>query len=126
MNLISERAALDVMKRHIDALNELDENSLAQTLHFPHYRLVGSKLDVWPEKKNYLADFHKRAGAKWAQSKWESIDVQESSSDKVHLIVQVVRLDDNDKVIAKFKSLWVITLKEQKWAAQFRSSFAAT
>ena len=126
MNLISERAALDVMKRHIDALNELDENSLAQTLHFPHYRLVGSKLDVWPEKKNYLADFHKRAGAKWAQSKWESIDVQKSGSDKVHLIVQVVRLDDNDKVIAKFKSLWVITLKEQKWAAQFRSSFAAT
>jgi len=126
MNLISERGALDVMKRHIDALNELDENSLAQTLHFPHYRLVGSKLDVWPEKKNYLADFHKRAGAKWAQSKWESIDVQKSSSDKVHLIVQVVRLDDNDKVIAKFKSLWVITLKEQKWAAQFRSSFAAT
>ncbi len=38
MNPVSERAALDVMKRHIDALNELDGNSLAQTLHFPHYR----------------------------------------------------------------------------------------
>ena len=52
MNLTSERAALDVMKRHIDALNALDENSLAETLHFPHYRLVGSKLHVWPEEKN--------------------------------------------------------------------------
>ena len=78
------------------------------------------------KKKKHLADFHKRAATKWAQSKWESIDIQESSSDKVHLIVQVVHFDDNDKVIAKFKSLWVITLKEQKWAAQFRSSFAAT
>ena len=87
MILTSERAALDVMKRHIEALNALDENSLAQTLHFPHYRLVGSKLDVWSEKENYLADFRKRAGEKWAQSKWESIDVQESSSDKVHLLV---------------------------------------
>ena len=125
MILTSERAALDVMKRHIEALNALDENSLAQTLHFPHYRLVGSKLDVWSEKEIYLADFRKRAGEKWAQSKWESIDVQESSSDKVHLLVQVVRFDNNDNVIAKFKSLWVITLQEQKWAAQFRSSFAA-
>ena len=35
----------------------------------------------------------------------------ESSSDKVHLLVQVVRFDDNENVIAKFKSLWVITLK---------------
>ena len=69
MILTSEQAALDVMKRHIEALNALDENSLAQTLHFPHYRLVGSKLDVWSEKENYLADFRKRAGEKWAQSK---------------------------------------------------------
>ena len=51
MNLTSERAALDVIKRHIDALNALDENSLAETQHFPHYRLVGSKLHVWPEKE---------------------------------------------------------------------------
>ena len=43
MNLTSERAALDVMKCHIDALNALDENCVAETLHFPHYRLVGSK-----------------------------------------------------------------------------------
>ena len=59
MNLISERGALDVMKRHIDALNELDENSLTQNLHFPHYHLVGSKLDVWPEKRTTLPIFTK-------------------------------------------------------------------
>ena len=59
MNLTSERAALDVMKRHIDALNALDENSLAETLHFPHYRLVGSKLHVWTEKRTTLPIFTK-------------------------------------------------------------------
>ena len=48
-----------------------------------------------------------------------------SSSEKVNLLVQVGRFDDNDNVITKFKSLWVITLKGKKWAAQFRSSFAA-
>ena len=34
MNLTSERAALDVMRRHIDALNALDENNLANPYTF--------------------------------------------------------------------------------------------
>ena len=121
----AEEAAIKVMERHITALNCLDEDRLAETLHFPHYRLVGSKLDSWRDKETYLTDFRKRAGENWAQSKWNSIEIQQSSSDKVHLSVQVVRFDDKNKIIAKFNSLWVITLKEQKWAAQFRSSFAA-
>ena len=121
----AEKAAIKVMERHITALNCLDKDRLAETLHFPHYRLVGSKLDSWRDKETYLTDFRKRAGENWAQSKWNSIEIQQSSSDKVHLLVQVVRFDDKNTIIAKFNSLWVITLKEQKWAAQFRSSFAA-
>ena len=50
--------------------------------------------------------------------------VQRSSNDKVHLLVEVIRLDNYDKVITSFESLWVITQQEQKWAALFRSSFA--
>ena len=123
MNLTSERAVLDVMKRHIDALNALDENSLGNpTLS----SLSSSRLKVmYGQKKELPCRFSQRAGNKWALSKWDTIDVQGSSSDKVHLLVQVVRFDDNENVIARFKSLWVITLKGEKWAAQFRSSFAA-
>ena len=118
-------SALNVMKHHLEALNALNESDLADTLHFPHYRLVGNKLDCWLSQDEYLSDFRNRAGKKWARTAWKSIIVQNESPDKVHLAVHVNRFDRDDILIADFESLWVITLKNGKWAAQFRSSFAA-
>ena len=37
------------------------------------------------------------------------LDVQRSSNDKVHLLVEVIRLDNYGEVITSFESLWVIT-----------------
>ena len=118
-------SALSVMKHHLRALNALNENDLTDTLHFPHYRLVGVTLDCWPSQDRYLADFRVRAGGNWARTAWHSITVQRASDDKVHLAVRINRFDADDRLIADFDSLWVITHKNGKWAAQFRSSFAA-
>ena len=126
MNEVAVKAAREVMNRHIESLNSLDEDSLAGTLHFPHYRLVGAKLDCWQSKETYLTDFRLRAGVNWARSVWKSIKVKQSSPDKVHLLAHIVRYDNNNKTIADFESLWVITAIEGKWAAQFRSSFASS
>ena len=117
-------SALNVMKHHLEALNALNESDLADTLHFPHYRLAGNKLDCWLSKDQYLSDFRRRAGENWARTAWKAITVQKESSDKVHLWVNINRFDKNETLIADFESLWVITLKKGKWAAQFRSSFA--
>ena len=126
MNEVAVKAARKVMNRHIEALNSLDEDGLASTLHFPHYRLVGAKLDCWQSKETYLIDFRVRAGDNWARSVWKSIKVEQSSQEKVHLLAHIVRYDNNNNTIAEFNSLWVITAIEGKWAAQFRSSFAST
>ena len=40
-------AAMRVMQAHIDGINARDQDAIAATLHFPHYRLVGSTLMVW-------------------------------------------------------------------------------
>lgn len=117
-------SALAVMERHLRALNAHQQDDLAETLHFPHYRLVGTTLDCWPSPDQYFADFRKRAGDKWARTAWQSIDIQHESADKVHLAVRINRFDIHDRLIADFDSLWVITFKNGKWAAQFRSSFA--
>ena len=119
-------SALAVMERHLYALNDLRENDLADTLHFPHFKLVGTTLDCWPSAETYLSDFRARAGDHWARTAWQTIDVQRESADKVHLVVQINRFDINDQLIANFDSLWVITFKDGKWAAQFRSSFATS
>ena len=117
-------SALRVMRHHLQALNALNEVDLADTLHFPHYRLVGNKLDCWLSKDQYLSDFRRRAGKNWVRTAWKSINVQKESSVKVHLWVNINRFDKNETLIADFESLWVITFKKGKWAAQFRSSFA--
>ena len=124
MTKVAENAAIEVMENHIHALNNLDEERLIKTLHFPHYRLASTRLTCWHTSERYLADFRERAGDRWASSKWNKLDVQRSSNEKVHLLVEVIRLDNYDEVITYFESLWVITQQEQKWAALFRSSFA--
>ena len=117
-------AARDVMANHLDALNRRDPTAVAATLHFPHYRLAGTKLTVWPTPDTYFADFRARAGDDWAYTRWRRIRVQAAAADKVHLDVEIDRFDVEDRLIAAFRSLWVISRIDGHWAAQFRSSFA--
>ncbi len=39
-------AAIDVLDRHIAGLNAGDAAALVQTLHFPHYRLAGGRMQI--------------------------------------------------------------------------------
>ena len=121
----SIQAALTVMQAHIDALNTFDETALAATLHFPHSRLSGAQLKTWESPDSYFADFRARAGADWFRSTFEDIRVVQASDDKVHLDAQINRYDGDAKIITTFRSLWIITLENGRWAAKFRSSFAS-
>ena len=116
--------ALEVMDKHIFALNERNILELAATLHFPHYRLVGNSLKVWETADRYFDDFKARAGENWAYTKLASITTISATANKVHLDVQVNRFDAQDQLIADFRSIWVISEIGGVWAAQLRSSLA--
>ncbi|MEM6308586.1 MAG: hypothetical protein AAF754_00945 [Pseudomonadota bacterium] len=118
------RAAFGVMQAHIQALCEQDETAMSETLHFPHYRLSGAELKVWPTAEHYFSDFRLRAGSNWRRSEFRDIQALRASGNKVHLDAEIVRFDDKDNVIVSFRSLWVITYEDGIWAAKFRSSFA--
>ena len=49
--------AMDVMAANIKALNARDEAAFAATLHFPHYRLSGGRMKIWPGPETYFSDF---------------------------------------------------------------------
>ena len=123
-NPAAANAALGVMSAHIAALNAGDETRLAQTLHFPHFRLSGTVLKTWDTPEPYFADFRARAGERWVRSAFEDIQVLQASDEKVHLDARIDRFDRNDTRITTFRSLWVITFENDRWAAKFRSSFA--
>lgn len=118
-------AAMAVLDEHIRALNARDEQALVATLHFPHYRLTGGRMKVWERSDNYFADFQARAGTDWHHSAWDFRNVISAGPDKVHLDVQFTRYRADGSVIGRFRSLWIVSRLEGRWAAHVRSSFAA-
>lgn len=115
-------AALDA---HFAALNAGDEAALAASLHFPHYRLTGAKMQVWERPDSYFADFRNRAGDDWHHSVWDFRRVIAAGPDKVHFDVQFTRYRADGSAIGRYRSMWVVTRRDGRWAAQLRSSFAA-
>ena len=120
----SVAAALEVLDRHFAALNAGDAAAVADTLHFPHYRLAGVRMQVWENPTNYLDDFRARAGEAWHHSAWNFRNIIAASEDKVHFDVQFTRYRADGSVLGSYRSLWVVTRINGRWAAQLRSSFA--
>ena len=118
-------AALEVLDRHLAALNRGDAAALAQTLHFPHYRLASGRMQVWTNPENYLQDFYARAGGEWKRSVWDFRNSIGCSRDKVHLDVQFSRYRADGSLLGRYRSIWVVTCIDRRWAAELRSSFAA-
>ncbi len=117
-------AALEVMNRHISALNDRHTLELATTLHFPHFRLVGTSLKVWELKTGRRQKIQISVRSNWAYTKLASITIISANANKVHLDVQINRFNAQDQLIADFRSIWVITEIGGVWAAQLRSSLA--
>ncbi|MGB7184632.1 MAG: hypothetical protein WA888_17715 [Burkholderiaceae bacterium] len=117
-------SATAVLVAHFAALNAGDESALNDTLHFPHYRLSQGRLKTWPAPGSYLADFRLRTTLDWHHSTLDSHDVIAASKDKVHLDVVFTRYRIDNSAIGSYRSLWVFSLLEGRWAAQLRSSFA--
>lgn len=117
-------AALEVLDRHFAALNAGDAAALADTLHFPHYRLAGVRMQIWDSPQTYLDDFHTRAGKAWHHSTWDFRNAIAAGADKVHFDVQFTRYRADGSVLGTYRSLWVVSRINGRWAAQLRSSFA--
>lgn len=118
-------AAHAVMAAHFTALNARDETALAATLHFPHYRLSGGQLKTWNGPDDYFSDFLARAGDGWDHSTLDCVELFAADVDKVHLDVRFTRYRTDNSQLGSFRSLWVISQLNGRWAAQLRSSFAA-
>lgn len=120
----AEAAALAAMDAHMAALNARDETALADTLHFPHYRLSGGRMQVWEKPDDYFADFLARAGDGWHHSAWDFRRPIAVGPDKAHFDVQFTRYRADGSALGTFRSLWIMARLGGRWAAQMRSSFA--
>jgi len=106
------------------ALSSGDDPGLLATLHFPHYRLAGGRMRVWDEPAPYLGDFRARAGAGWHHSGWDFRKIIAAGASKVHLDVQFTRYRADGSAIGSYRSLYIVTHQDGRWAIQGRSSWA--
>ena len=117
-------AAREILDRHFAALNAGDATALTDTLHFPHYRLASGRMQIWEKPDGYLEGFHARAGDGWHHSTLDVCEPIAASADKVHFDVEFTRYRADGSVLGRFRSIWVVTQIDGRWAAQLRSSFA--
>jgi len=79
---------------------------------------------IWDGPERYFADFRERAGSDWHHSAWDFRNLIAASPDKVHFDVQFTRYRADGSAIGSYRSIWVVTRLDGRWAAQLRSSFA--
>jgi hypothetical protein len=114
-----------VLDEHMAALNAEDSARLTATLHFPHYRLAGGKMQVWETPDSYHADFYKRVGPDWHHTYWDFRNVIAAGPDKIHFDVQFTRYRTDNSVLGCHRSLWIVAKLDGRWAVQARSTYAA-
>jgi hypothetical protein len=122
----AESQARKAMDQFMSAFNSRDPVTWAATLNYPHVRFASNEVKVYNTAAEFardMTDYPKRL-APWDHSLWESMQVVQSGSDKVHFAVVFVRYDATGKEFGKFPSLYIVTLKNGHWGVQARSSFA--
>lgn len=118
------------------AWNRADD-SLADTLNYPHVRMTAGKVRTWNNAAEYR-EGNKTQGAAmssamdWKYSKWAYRYVVQSGTDgntgnkKYHVVLAFTRYNSKDQPIPgqTHKALYIITNVDGHWGTQFRSSLA--
>lgn len=123
-DIAAARAAMDGF---MEALNREDEQAIRDRwFHFPHVRFHSGTVTVFETPAQYRSLVINRTGqaAEWARSAWDYVDCVDAGPGKVHFRVQFSRFRADGSLIGSYKSFYIVTLKDGRWAIQGRSSWA--
>lgn len=125
----AERAATDVLERHMVARNSEDAKGIAAEYNYTEIRLAGRQIGrteseesatVFEEK--VVMPFLKATG--WKRSEWDKIKIVQSSSNKVHFELIFSRFDAQGNRYLTSPTFWAVTKQDNKWGIKLRSSYA--
>jgi hypothetical protein len=119
----SAAAALRVLDDQLSAYNASDKQAFLITLHFPHVRIAGNNVRVYPNAQTYLPELSmKQIG--WDYARWTDRKVVQDSATKVHVAATFTRFLANGRAVDSFEGLYVVALKGARWGVLARSSYA--
>jgi hypothetical protein len=128
----AEAAALEALAEYNEAFNETCEDggeAWAKTLNYPHVRFdPDGQVQVWETEQEFI-DFTSCEAIlsltpDWDHSEFDSIEVVQSGSTKVHITLVATRYDAAGKALGSFETFFIMTEKEGQWGTQARSSYA--
>lgn len=117
-------AALDGF---MDAFNREDAEAIrTRWFHFPHVRFHSGKVTIMATPADYHSLVWARRGqsSDWGRSAWDYREVIDAGPDKVHFRVQFTRYRPDGSAIGSYRSLYILTLQDGRWAITARSSWA--
>ena len=123
--------AMAALDEFMLSFNRKDMNAWAASLNYPHVRFASGSVTVWESAEEFamrepFETPRPRALARigWDHSHWLSREVTMASPDKVHISTLFQRFNDRNEPIAKYQSLYLVTLVDGHWGPQARSSLA--
>ncbi len=123
--IAAARAAIDGF---MAAFNARDAEALrTRWFHFPHVRFHSGTVTVMAtpaDYRNLVWDRTDGQSAGWARSAWDHVEPIDSGPDKVHFRVQFTRYGQDGGAIGQYRSLYIVTRIDGRWAIQGRSSWA--
>src|SRR6185312_11274342 len=120
--------AREAMDGFMAAFNARDAEALrTRWFHFPHVRFHSGKVTVMqrPEDYHNLVWNDRGSADDWARSEWDYVEPIDVGPQKVHFRVQFSRYRADGSKIGSYRSLYIVTHIDGRWAIQGRSSWAA-
>jgi len=129
----AEAAALEALAEYNEAFNESCEDggeAWAKTLNYPHVRFdADGQVQVWETEQEFINFMSCEAilslTPDWDHSEFDSIEIVQSGSRKVHITLVATRYDAAGKALGSFETFFIMTEKEGHWGTQARSSYAS-
>ena len=115
---MSKDLAIDVCNLYFESLNTNNLAGVTKALHFPHFRVMANGLvHTWNKADDLWRWFMNRTSDDgWHHSTFNSIEPEQLTDTKFHVDVRFGRHREDDSLIGKYYSLYVITYDEGKWA----------
>lgn len=120
--------AREAMEGFMAAFNAQDDEAMrTRWLHFPHVRFHSGKVTAMQRPSDYASLVRDPAAgfAGWSRTAWDYVEPVDAGPDKVHFRVRFTRYGADGRSIGSYRSLYIVTRVDGRWAVQARSSWAA-
>jgi hypothetical protein len=118
------KPAYDVTDDFMRTFNTKDAEALGATFHFPSVRIASGNVRIINSAADLEDSFSRLEATGWHHSAWAARNVVQCGPTKAHMLTTFVRYRADNSVLSQFDSLYIVELKDGRWALTARSSFA--